>query len=183
MAFISNIQVASKLDPQLVTDLEAFFPIWLEKLIPLYEQAKSGGDFAFHIMHTISFDNSILYFTVNGYDFYRKKHFYCGGYHTLLSFYGGNRYHMVDWKDDFKSRYGYELTLSDKINLMPYVSRFDNKKAPYDSLNNNLSDYFRILTNDPSVFISLGSWGTYIVLDKNIFWEHEASEVKWHLHF
>lgn len=183
MSFIKNIQVASKLEPQLADDLEAFFPIWLESLIPLYEQAKSGGDFAFHIMHRISFDNSIPYFTVNGYDFYREQYFYCGGYHTLLSFYGGNRYHKVEWINDFKNRYGYGLTFNDAINLMPYISRFSNKKAPYDSLNNNLSDHFRMLTNDPSVFISLGSWGTYIVLNADIFGAHEAHEVKWHLHF
>lgn len=180
MNIIKSLPVASRLNPGLADDLEVFFPEWLSTLLTFYNEARSGGDFAFHMMNTCGSGSS---YTVGAYDFCRTRHYYGNGYHTLLSFYGGNRLFGLDWEEMFRARYGYDPSLYDKISLLDYVSRMDNKRAPYDALNNNLSGCFRALTGDPDVFISLGSWGTYIALDSGIFWKHEEHEEKWRMHF
>lgn len=180
MEIIRQLTVASKLDPRLVSDLEAFFPEWLESLLPFYNQAMDGGDFAFQLANV---SGSEPHFTADGYEFYRTKRYYSGGCHTLLSFYAGNRLFRLDWQEVFILRHGYEPSLSDKISLLNYISRLDNKRVPYDALNNNLSGCFRVLTGDPEVSVSLGTSGTYIVLDADVYRKHVEHEEKWRLQF
>ena len=114
MNIIKSLPVASRLNPGLADDLEVFFPEWLSTLLTFYNEARSGGDFAFHMMNTCGSGSS---YTVGAYDFCRTRHYYGNGYHTLLSFYGGNRLFRLDWKEMFRVRYGYEPSLYDKISL------------------------------------------------------------------
>ena len=58
MDIIKSLPVASLLSPGLADDLEVFFPEWLSTLLPFYNEARNGGDFAFHMMNTCG---SILY--------------------------------------------------------------------------------------------------------------------------
>ena len=48
MDIIKSLPVASLLSPGLADDLEVFFPEWLSTLLPFYNEARNGGDFAFH---------------------------------------------------------------------------------------------------------------------------------------
>ena len=82
MDIIKSLPVASRLTSGLADDLEVFFPEWLSTLLPFYNEARNGSDFAFHMMNTCGSGSS---YTVGVYDFCRTRHYYGNGYHTLLS--------------------------------------------------------------------------------------------------
>lgn len=161
----SNFTFYAKTTPEFANAFQTFMPQWVASLVPYYQVAKKHDAELFGTSRVLDFnadksnivvDNGILYHISN-----------VPGYFISMAVSADHKGATPgNWHYDF--HYDEPNHLNNVWNFVAYnsyLSRISNSKAPYDEVANAVNAYFRQLTGDPDVFLSL-SWSSYICLTK-----------------
>lgn len=94
------------------------------------------------------------------------------GVGRILSFNANNGYFPGNWKEGFEKVYTPESDsqhTSDWLWYSSHVTRYLNRKPPYDELGKRIEILFREMVNDYDVGFDFGST-SYILMNNNLKW-------------
>jgi len=161
MEFIRNVKTIGTLTPDFVDAFEDFMPRWIESLVPFYEEGKYQNVEMVGLQNIAFFkeptDNSV--YEKDGIGYYLTE---IVGLGKILEFNSNYKYQKINWLECFRQEYP-ELDndgtkrITNFTVYSSYMSRLSNMKAPYDIVAQRADQYFRQITKDPSVGLSLGN--------------------------
>ena len=156
--FIKDLKYADGLTPDFADAFEEFIPIWLNHLVPFYQEAKNCGDDMLELVNYKPMGAECELYEKDGVGYYRHKS--CGL--SLLGFNSDYKYQPVNWYECFqlfKPQVEADQTkrISNFTYYNSYVSRIHNTKPPYDELAKRIDTYFKDITGDLIVGFSFGN--------------------------
>ena len=166
--FFKDLPVADKLTPEFMDAFDIAIPEWLNALLPFYQEAKRIDADVFELWPVLLLGD---YFNDGKYEKDGLGYYYCdNGSAKLLSLESNPKYPSfnLNWQHysfDLHPEVGYysvERTC-DYLYTHNYLTRYHNRKPPYDIVNNRVNILFQELTGDPNAGISL-SFKSYITL-------------------
>lgn len=165
--FIKGLELANRLTPDFADAFEIFFPIWLQNLIPFYQEAKSKGDDILELVNIMPMGAECELYEKDGVGYYRHK---SSGL-SMLGFNSDYKYQRVGWRECLRQlnpKLENEDPVDRAINFVfydSYMSRISNTKPPYNELAKRIDAYFKTITGNSTVGFSLG-YTSYIYFNK-----------------
>ena len=164
--FIKDLELANRLTPDFADAFEEFVPVWLQHLIPFYQEAKSKGDDILELVNYKPMGAECELYESNGIGYYRHK---SSGL-SMLGFNSDYKYQRVNWYECFRNfRPDVDEDETKRICNFSiynaYFSRIFNTKPPYNELAKRVDAYFKTITGDSEVGFSLGRT-SYIYFNK-----------------
>ena len=164
--FIRDIELANRLTPDFVEAFEQFVPIWINHLLPFYQEAKSNGDDILELTNYKPMGAECELYESNGIGYHRAK---SSGL-SILGFNSDYKYQRVNWYECFRN-YRPDVDEDETkrthnfLYYNAYFSRIFNMKPPYNELAKRIDTYFKDITGDSAVGFSLGNT-SYIYFNK-----------------
>ena len=164
--FIRDLELTDRLTLDFVDAFEEFVPIWINHLLPFYQEAKSKGDDILELVNIKPMGAVCELYEKDGVGYYRHQS--CGL--SILGFNSDYKYQPVNWYECFKSfRPDVDEDETKRVCNFgiynAYFSRIFNMKPPYNGLAKRVNDYFKTITGDSTVGFSLG-YTSYIYFNK-----------------
>lgn len=150
--------------------LEKFLPIWVESLIPHYEEARRKDVELLSLSNYLCLGTPATLYEFDGIGYYLHENKALGG--MELAFNSGYNYQKVGWNECFEMQYPDLCNDETKrchnfCSMSSYMSRISNTKAPYDIVAKQVDDYFKqLISHDSSVGLSLGTKSFIYLTDK-----------------
>ena len=156
--FIKDLKYADELTPDFTDTFEEFIPLWLNYLVPFYQEAKKNGDDMLELVNYKPMGAECELYENNGIGYYRHKS--CGL--SLLGFNSEYKYQPVNWYECFRAfKPEVEEDQTKRISNFTYynfyVSRIHNAKPPFNELANRIDSHFKAITGDSIVGFSFGN--------------------------
>lgn len=164
--FIKDLDLAKSLTPDFVDAFEEFVPVWINHLLPFYQEARNCGDDLLGLENFKPMGAECELYEKDGVGYYRHK---SSGL-SMLGFNSGYKYQPVNWYECFRSfRPDVDEDETKRICNFSiynaYFSRIFNTKSPYNELAKRIDAYFKAITGDSTVGFSLGCT-SYIYFNK-----------------
>lgn len=161
MIFIKDLKWASHVSERFRDALEDFLPKWIESLLPYYQEGKEQGVDLFKIVNCLPNGraNEEIVYEHNGIAYY--QHHWPSSSITTLGFDSQKGYRKCNWLECFCEFIpgGYDTASRENLdNYLWYNTSFYrcyNRKPEYCDVAKRCDDYFRQLTGDPTVGLSL----------------------------
>lgn len=155
--FIKDLKYADGLTPDFADAFEEFIPVWLNHLVPFYQEAKKNGDDMLELVNYKPMGAECELYENNGIGYYRHKS--CGL--SLLGFNSDYKYQPVNWYECFRAfKPEVEEDQTKRISNFTYynfyVSQIHNAKPPYNELAKRIDSHFKTITEDSTVGFSFG---------------------------
>jgi len=172
--FIKGSEAENKLSPEWMEAFDNIMPKWLELHVPAYNACKKRGISFFEIANYIDFRKDIERFDEDGFSYILWKD--TRPIPVMAFDSEGNGFGTYEWEDMIRCEYPHlydkytpdyvktSVEMGDFRHYHWYFTRVFNQQEPYDFIANKVRDYFRMLTDDPDVLFSLGTW-SYIALN------------------
>lgn len=177
-SFVRGSEAADKLTNEWMNAFDHIMPDWLSSFIPAYNLCKERDVDFFEISSIIDHWSNPARIEDNGINYLLWKEKSGISY---MSYDGDGAVRgAFDWWDLMRCRYphlydgftpGYNKVskeLNDWSNYLPYFSRHQNMREPYDYIATQVRDYFRELTDDPNVTFSIGQRSYIALNDKGL---------------
>ncbi len=166
LQFLKNNKL---LAPDYIDALEDFLPLWLESLVPHYQEAKRQNVELLALTNYLCLGTHPTLYENNGIGYHLMENKALGG--MELAFDSAYKYQKVNWSECFENEYPelFKDPTQRVINFggtSSYMSRLSNTKEPYDIIAKQVDDYFKKITGDPGVGFSFG-YNSYIYFTDN----------------
>jgi len=161
MNFIKGTEKESKYSQEFVDAIEEFTPIWIERLIPFYQEAKDKGVDYLQLESVLwlgELEDGMETYEKNGVAYYLNSR----GGHSWLSFWGGGtKYTRASFYYDFKKNHP-EICDDWTKNVQwwsfgIYIRRYTNRKPEYCFFDKACDQYFQNLTGDKEAHLTIGN--------------------------
>lgn len=158
--FIKGLELENRLSPEFAMHFEEAMIEWQQTLLPLYAEAKKQGAALLTLCSMIG--HNLDTYSQDGVK-YVRMHKPSLGIHMYLSY--SHDEHIPDgvylsWQDYVEAKHGDLLILDPHGSNFSaynwYFSRVMNDQEPYNGLALRLDEYFRQLTGDEDVHLSVG---------------------------
>ena len=160
---MKGLKNADKLSPNFRKTFEEFIPLWLESLLPHYEEAKKTGVDYLYLANILPVSAPCTLYEKNGIGYHLSVN------HGLkeLAFNSKHHYVKCNWNECFEMMYPDVDNVSDFCYYHSYMSRLWNKKPEMNEWAERINQCFQDITGDRDVIFSLGSESA-IIFNKSV---------------